>query len=105
MTKFVIAMILVGALLTGSLMALLRNWQKPIASPEVLERAKQRNREQEEAIRQMPDDGLDHVLVVVSQREHPGARGLAAMASAHHEDAAAGHAHDDHIHIGAAFGA
>jgi hypothetical protein len=47
MTKFVIALVLVGALLIGGLMRLLRNRRQPMGSPEVLERAKQRNRELE----------------------------------------------------------
>jgi len=47
MTKFVIALIIVGALLIGGLMALLRNRRDPMGSPEALERAKQRNRELE----------------------------------------------------------
>jgi hypothetical protein len=47
MTKFVIALILVGALLIGGLIQLLRNRRQPMGSPEVLERAKQRNRELE----------------------------------------------------------
>jgi hypothetical protein len=45
MTKFIIAMIIVGALLIGSLMALQRT---PMGSPEVLERVKQRERELQE---------------------------------------------------------
>lgn len=45
MTKFIIALIFVGALLVGGLVALLRNRRDPMGSPEVLERAKQRNRE------------------------------------------------------------
>jgi hypothetical protein len=48
MTKFAIAMILVGVLLVGGLMSLLRNWRTPLAPPDVLERAKRRNRELEE---------------------------------------------------------
>lgn len=48
MTKFVIAIIIVGALLIGSLVALLRNRKEPMGSPEALERARQRNRELEE---------------------------------------------------------
>jgi len=47
MTKFVIAMILVAAVLVGGLVGLLRNHREPMGSPEVLERAKQRNRELE----------------------------------------------------------
>lgn len=48
MTKFLIALLLVGGLLIGGLMGLLRNWRAPLAPPDVLERAKQRNRELEE---------------------------------------------------------
>jgi hypothetical protein len=47
MTKFVIALILVAALLIGGLVALLRGRHDPMGSPEALERAKQRNRELE----------------------------------------------------------
>lgn len=45
MTKLVIALIVVAALLIGGLLALLRNRRVPLGSPEMLERAKQRNRE------------------------------------------------------------
>lgn len=55
MTKFVIALIVVGALLLGGLMSLLKNWRQPMGSPEVLERAKQRNREIEERERREND--------------------------------------------------
>jgi hypothetical protein len=48
MTKLVIALTIVAALLIGGLMQLLRNSSQPMGSPEVLERAKQRNRELEE---------------------------------------------------------
>ena len=48
MTKFIIAIIIVGFVLIGGLIALLRNRRTPMASPEVLERVKQRNRELEE---------------------------------------------------------
>jgi hypothetical protein len=48
LTKFVIALVLVGALIAGGLMRLWRNRRQPMGSPEALERAKQRNREQEE---------------------------------------------------------
>jgi hypothetical protein len=48
MTKFVIALIIVGAILISGLMTLLRNRRQPMGSPEVLERARQRNREIEE---------------------------------------------------------
>jgi hypothetical protein len=47
MLKFVIAIVLVAALLVGGLLTLLRNRRAPMGSPEVLERAKQRSREQE----------------------------------------------------------
>ena len=47
MSKFVIALILVVALLVGGLVGLLRGRHAPMGSPEVLERAKQRNRELE----------------------------------------------------------
>ena len=45
MAKFVIALILVAALLVGGLVGLLRGRRDPMGSAEVLERAKQRNRE------------------------------------------------------------
>ena len=48
MSKFVIALILVVVLLAGGLMKLLANRRQPMGSPEVLERAKQRNRELDE---------------------------------------------------------
>lgn len=47
MVKFIIALILVAALLVGGLMGLLRGRRDPMGSPEALERAKQRNRELE----------------------------------------------------------
>jgi len=46
-TKFVIAMIIVAALLISGLMGLLRNRRDPMGSPDALERAKQRNLELE----------------------------------------------------------
>jgi hypothetical protein len=46
--KLVVALIIVGALLIGGLLALLRNRNDPMGSPEVLERARQRNRELDE---------------------------------------------------------
>jgi hypothetical protein len=55
MTKFVIALIIVAAILVGGLMRLLNNWRQPMGSPEVLERAKQRNREIEERERREND--------------------------------------------------
>jgi hypothetical protein len=56
MTKFIIAIIIVGFVLIGGLVALLRNRRMPMASPEVLERVKQRNRELEEQERREEDD-------------------------------------------------
>jgi hypothetical protein len=47
MSRFVIAMIVVAALLVGGLMGLLRGRRDPMGSPEALERAKLRNRELE----------------------------------------------------------
>jgi len=44
MTAFVISMIIVGAVLVGTLFGVLRGRRDPMGSPEVLERAKQRNR-------------------------------------------------------------
>ncbi len=48
MTKFVIAIILVAAVLVGGLVSLLRNRRTPMGSPEVLARVKQRERELQE---------------------------------------------------------
>jgi hypothetical protein len=48
MTKFVIALIIVLGLLYGGLMTLWRSRRQSMGSPDVLERAKQRNRELEE---------------------------------------------------------
>jgi hypothetical protein len=48
MTKLVIAIVIVAALLVGGLIQLLRNSRQPMGTPEQLERAKQRNREIEE---------------------------------------------------------
>jgi hypothetical protein len=45
MSKLLIALILVAAVLIGGLVGLLRGRRDPMGSPEVLERAKQRNRE------------------------------------------------------------
>ncbi len=47
MSKFIIALILVAAFLVWGLVGLLRGRRDPMGSPEVLERAKQRNRELE----------------------------------------------------------
>ncbi len=56
MIKFVIAFIIVAAILVGGLTSLLRNRRQPMGSPEVLERARQRNREIEERERRESDD-------------------------------------------------
>ena len=56
MAKFIIAFVIVAAILISGLTALLRNWQRPIAPPDVLERAKQRNREIEERERRESED-------------------------------------------------
>jgi hypothetical protein len=48
MTKLVIALTIVAALLIGGLMQLLRNSSQPMGSPEALERARKRNLELEE---------------------------------------------------------
>ena len=48
MTKFIMAAILVLALLVSGLMGLLRGRNAPMGSPEVLERVKRRERELEE---------------------------------------------------------
>jgi hypothetical protein len=47
MTPFIISMIVVGAVFVGTLFGLLRGRRDPMGTPEVLERAKQRNRELE----------------------------------------------------------
>jgi hypothetical protein len=46
--KFLIALLIAFAVLVGGLIALLRGRNDPMGSPDVLERAKQRNREWEE---------------------------------------------------------
>jgi hypothetical protein len=43
MTSFVISLIIVGAVLAGTLVGLLRGRRDSMGSPEVLERARQRN--------------------------------------------------------------
>jgi hypothetical protein len=45
MTRFAIAMILVAVILVGGLLGLLRGRRQAMGSPEVLERARLRNRE------------------------------------------------------------
>lgn len=47
MSKLVIALIIVGVILIGGLMTLLRNVRMPMGTPEQLERAKERERELE----------------------------------------------------------
>ena len=56
MTKFIIALIIVAAVLFGGLIALLRGRGMPMGSPEALERAKQRNRELEAQERREEED-------------------------------------------------
>jgi hypothetical protein len=46
--KLLVALLIALAVLVGGLFALLRGRNDPMGSPEVLERAKQRNRELEE---------------------------------------------------------
>jgi hypothetical protein len=48
MKMLVLSLVIVFAILVGGLLALLRRRREPMGSPEVLERAKQRNREWEE---------------------------------------------------------
>jgi len=47
-SKLLIALVIVAAILVAPLMRLWRNRRQPMGSPEALERAKQRNRELEE---------------------------------------------------------
>jgi hypothetical protein len=47
MTKFVVATVIVVALILGGLLGLLRGRRAPMAPPDVLDRVKQRNRELE----------------------------------------------------------
>ena len=56
MTKFVVAAILVLALIVGGLLRLLRGRGTPIAPPDVLDRARQRNRELEARERSEGED-------------------------------------------------
>jgi hypothetical protein len=56
MTKFVIASIIVAALIVGGLLGLLRGRRTPMASPEVLDRVRQRNRELEAQERREEDN-------------------------------------------------
>ena len=48
MTPLIVSLIVVGAILVGTLFGLLRGRRDPMGSPEVLERAKLRNQELEE---------------------------------------------------------
>lgn len=48
MSKLAIAIVIVAVILIGGLLQLLRTRNQPMGSPEVLERARQRNRELEE---------------------------------------------------------
>ena len=57
MTKFAIALIIVGVILVGGLLGLLRGRRMPMGSPEALERAKQRNRELEAQERREDGEG------------------------------------------------
>jgi hypothetical protein len=56
MTKLLVALILVAVILVGGLMKLFRNRNQPMGSPEVLARAKQRERELQEQERREQDD-------------------------------------------------
>jgi hypothetical protein len=56
MTKFVVALIVVLALVVSGLLALLRSRRAPMGSPEVLDRVKQRNRELDAQERREDED-------------------------------------------------
>jgi len=56
MTKFLVAAIVVFALIVGGLVGLLRGRRTPLASPDVLDRVKQRNREIEARERHEGED-------------------------------------------------
>jgi len=56
MTKFIIAAIVVLAVLVGGLLGLLRSRRAPMAPPDVLDRVKQRNRELEAQERREDQD-------------------------------------------------
>ena len=56
MTKFVVAAIVVAALLLGALFGLLRSRKTPMAPPDVLDRVKRRNRELEAQERREDED-------------------------------------------------
>ena len=56
MLKLILSLLLAGAFIMGGLVALLRNRREPMGSPEVLERAKQRNLKIEEQERRESED-------------------------------------------------
>jgi hypothetical protein len=56
MTKFVVITLVVLMVLVGGLLGLLRGRREPMGSPEVLERARQRNRDLEAQERQEERD-------------------------------------------------
>ena len=56
MTAFVIAMVIVVAVLAGTLLGALRGYRNAMGSPEVLERAKRRNLELEAEERREKED-------------------------------------------------
>ena len=56
MTKLIIAAVIVGAILIGGLLGLLRGRRAPLAPPDVLERARQRNRDLEAQERREDQD-------------------------------------------------
>jgi len=56
MTKLIIALIVVGVILVGGLMRLLRNSRQPMGTPEQRERATHRNRELAEQARRARDE-------------------------------------------------
>jgi hypothetical protein len=56
MSAFIISMVIVVAILVGTLFGVLRGHRDPMGSPEVLERAKQRNRELEAEERRESQD-------------------------------------------------
>jgi hypothetical protein len=56
MTKFLVAALVVFALIVGGLVGLLRGRRAPLGPPDVLERVKQRNRELEAQERSEGED-------------------------------------------------
>jgi hypothetical protein len=55
-TTFIISMVIVVAVLVGTLLGVLRGHRNPMGSPEVLERAKRRNLELEAEERREKED-------------------------------------------------